>query len=138
MQPSAQKIWAIRLQPGEDLKQAIVHFARQNAIAAGYIISGIGSLNQCNIRLAGANGAQNTKAKFEILSLAGTLAVNGAHLHIALADAEGKVTGGHVLDGNLIYTTAEIIIGEAENLVFTRVADPQSGYQELIVKGREI
>ncbi len=137
MRPSAQKVWALRLHPGEDLKKSIAAFAKEHSILAGYIISGIGSLAECNFRLPGENGIVNLKEKFEILSLSGTLADNGLHIHIALSDSSGKAIGGHLLDGNLICTTAEIVIGEAENLLFTRVADPESGYPELIVKARE-
>lgn len=40
-------------------------------------------------------------------------------------------TGGHLLDANLIYTTAEIAIAELPELVFDRVLDSTYGYQEL-------
>ncbi len=58
------------------------------------------------------------------------------HLHLSIADTKGVVVGGHVLDGNLIYTTAEIVIGEADTLQFEREPDPASGWDELVVYPR--
>ncbi len=72
--------------------------------------------------------------KLEIVSLTGTLAISGVHLHIAISDATGKTIGGHLLDSNLVYTTAEIVIGEAKDLEFSREQDMESGYKELVVK----
>lgn len=138
MNPAAPRIWAMRLHPGDDLKKSLQVFATEHAILAGYIITCTGSLTECNLRLAADGGAFTARGKFEILSVTGTIADNGLHLHIALADLTGKAIGGHLLDGNIIYTTAEIVIGEAQHLLFTRLPDPQTGFPELIVTPREI
>ncbi|MEX2232308.1 MAG: DUF296 domain-containing protein [Cyclobacteriaceae bacterium] len=71
---------------------------------------------------------------FEILSLSGTLSASSAHLHLCVADESGTSTGGHLLDKNVIYTTAEIAIVNIRNMEFERVFDPDSGYRELSVK----
>jgi predicted DNA-binding protein with PD1-like motif len=47
------------------------------------------------------------------------------------------LSGGHLLDGNLVYTTAEIVAGEATSLRFTRETDPATGFKELSVKKRD-
>ncbi len=83
------------------------------------------------IRPANQPDALSRVEKFEIVSLVGTLSTNGSHLHIALSDSLGNTIGGHLMEGNVIYTTAEIVIGEAEHLVFTRETDPQTTYKEL-------
>lgn len=67
-------------------------------------------------------------------SLCGTLTNEHCHLHIAVADAQGQVWGGHLLDGNLINTTAELMIHHYPQHHFTRQYDPNTGYSELIVK----
>lgn len=69
--------------------------------------------------------------KFEILSLNGTVASSGVHLHIAIANRTGQTLGGHLDDGCIIYTTAEIVIGATEELSFIRTLDKQTGYKEL-------
>lgn len=55
------------------------------------------------------------------------------HLHIAISEREGKTIGGHLDDGCIIYTTAEIVIGASDKFTFNRTFDQQTGYQELEV-----
>ena len=73
---------------------------------------------------------------FEIVSLTGTLAADGMHVHASFADSTGATFGGHLLDGSIVYTTAEIVIGEQPRATFTREVDPTYGWHELAVKRR--
>jgi predicted DNA-binding protein with PD1-like motif len=66
--------------------------------------------------------------------LSGTLSVHGSHLHICIADGDGKTTGGHLTEGCTIFTTAEIIIGSFEDLRFSRTMDRETGYKELDIR----
>jgi predicted DNA-binding protein with PD1-like motif len=64
----------------------------------------------------------------------GTLSsIGGHHLHISLSDKDGNVIGGHVYGEMIVFTTAEIIIGECENYVFNRDLDQETGFDELNV-----
>lgn len=130
------KISAVRLKPTVDLRQSLKEFVAFHNIRAGFILSAVGSLQQANLRFADRSDGQLLIEKFEIVSLVGTLATTGFHLHISLADSQGKTIGGHLLDGCLIYTTAEIIIGESEELIFNRTLDSDTGYHELEIKKR--
>lgn len=125
------KIFALRLKPNQDLRQALKTFAIEQDIKAGFLITAIGSLQQATIRFA--NQSENTvlQGKFEILSINGTLANTGVHLHICIADQSGLTIGGHLSDGCIIYTTAEIVIGTSEEFAFERAVDGQTGYKEL-------
>ena len=130
------KIHAIRLKPNQDLKQSLKNFASQENIQAGFILSGIGSLKQAQIRFADQQTSTTLFEKWEIVTLNGTISNQGMHLHITIADQQGKTIGGHLDQGCLIYTTAEIIIGESENFIFSRTFDVQTGYQELEITRR--
>jgi predicted DNA-binding protein with PD1-like motif len=136
MKNSNQKVFALRLQPEEDLKESLLTFARQHYLKAAYIITCVGSLQQLKIRPAGADGYISLKQKMEIVSLVGTLFDGGCHFHIALSDAKGAMIGGHLMDGCIIYTTAEIVIGEALDLQFSREYDALTTYSELCVVNR--
>ncbi|HAX79354.1 MAG TPA: DNA-binding protein [Cyanobacteria bacterium UBA11372] len=127
------KIFALRLKPEQDLKKSLKNFVLTNNIEAGFILTAVGSLQQATIRFANQNESHVLLGKFEIVSLVGTLSVNGIHLHISIADSEGITRGGHLVDGCLIYTTAEIVIGESEDLIFSREVDKQTGYLELAI-----
>lgn len=73
--------------------------------------------------------------KFEIVSLVGTLSAGG-HLHASLANDRGEVLGGHVLGEMVVYTTAEVVIGECSDLVYSRELDKRTGFKELVVSPR--
>ncbi len=122
---------AWRLTRGDDLKTAIQHLVTQNHIQAGSIASCVGSLSQLHIRLAGAQQTLKLSQPFEIVSLMGTLTADHQHLHIAVADNQGKVWGGHLLEESYIDTTAELIIHRYPSLHFAREHDRQTGYSEL-------
>ena len=134
MQQQSLKVHAFRLKPGQDIKKELDAYVQKEKIEAGWIQTCVGSLSQANIRFA--NQPFNTKFKghFEIVSLVGTVSVNGSHLHISISDSTGKTTGGHLVNDNLIYTTAEIVIGESNDLSFTREKDGTTEWEELQIK----
>ena len=131
---SALKTYALRLRPGDDLRQQLTAFAQQNHMLAGTMITCVGSLTVATLRLANQESATVYKGHFEIVSLVGTLSTNGSHLHLAVADSTGRTIGGHLLDGCRVYTTAEIVLGELPQLEFRRETDATFGYQELVVR----
>jgi uncharacterized protein len=126
-----------RLKPGQDLKQEIENYAKAHHLQAGYVITCAGSLTQYHLRYANQPEGVKGTGHFEIVSLTGTVSVNGCHLHASIADSTGRVTGGHLLEGNLIYTTAEIVLGESDAHIFTREKDGTTPWDELQVKEKE-
>ena len=128
------KVFALRLRPGQDLRKEIERFTKERRIKAGFIITTVGSLEKATLRLADQNNPSTFEGKFEIVSLVGTLSQDGVHLHISLSDSAGRTIGGHLVEGCQIYTTAEIVIGEANGIVFTRETDKLTGYKELKIR----
>lgn len=125
--------YALRLRPGQDLRQQLLAFTQEHHLQAAAIVTCVGSLTTTTLRLANQSGPTVYKGHFEIVSLVGTLSVNGSHLHLAVADSTGRTVGGHLLDGNIVYTTAELVIGVLEELDFRREPDPVSTYNELSI-----
>ncbi|CAM9619160.1 unnamed protein product [Choristocarpus tenellus] len=78
-------------------------------------------------------GASN---RFEILSLVGTLSLDGCHLHMSLGDERGNVIGGHLIEA-VVHTTAELVIGEPSAFAFSRKVDHRTGFKELHVANRD-
>ncbi|WP_345222165.1 PPC domain-containing DNA-binding protein [Hymenobacter koreensis] len=134
--PSAMRTYALRLRPGDDLRQCLLRFAQDERIKAGALLTCVGSLTQVTLRLANQEGPTIYRGHFEIVSLVGTLAESGSHVHLSVADSTGRTFGGHLLDGNLVYTTAELVIGVLEDVEFRREPDPTFGYNELVVYPR--
>ncbi len=125
------KVVPLRLQPGDDLRQALETWMGEQEEQAGCVISAIGSLSVAKLRFAGAAAATTIHGELEILSLSGTLSADGAHLHIAIADNSGAVIGGHLCSGSLVRTTAELVIGLLPEWRFSRELDPATKFAEL-------
>ena len=126
--------YALRLKPGQDLRKSLQSFVAEKNIKAGWVATCAGSLTQYNIRFANEAGGSFKTGYFEIVSLSGTLSVNGNHVHIAVSDSTGKTIGGHLLENCLIYTTAEIIIQSASNIQFSRKKDGTTAWEELQIE----
>lgn len=131
---SGLKTYALRLRPGQDLRVELEKFTKRRGLRAGLILTAVGSLQRASLRLANQSNATSYDDKFEIVSLVGTLSPEGMHLHLSLSDGTGKTIGGHLVEGCLIYTTAEIVIGELKGLRFTREQDAETGYKELRIR----
>ena len=137
------KPYAFRLKPGEDLKQAIEKLVKEKNIKAGWISTCVGSLTHYNIRFANhpthraLRDGSSDSGHFEIVSLTGTVSIKGSHLHISISDSTGKTIGGHLMDGNIIYTTAEIVILSSDAFVFKREKDGTTPWEELQVEPKQ-
>lgn len=125
---------AIRLKPGQDLKNEIEALIKEKKIEAGWISTCVGSLTGYNIRFANQPEGSKGEGHFEIVSLVGTVSVNGSHIHISISDSTGKTIGGHLLDGCKVYTTAEIVITETDKYKFTREKDGSTPWEELQIR----
>ena len=125
--------YVCRLKPDEDLRKGIEDIAKEKNIAAGWINTCVGSLTGYTIRFANQQEGISGSGYFEIVSLTGTVSVNGSHLHSGISDSTGKTIGGHLLDGCKIYTTAEIVIGSTTAYEFKRMKDGTTEWEELQV-----
>ncbi len=127
------KVYVLRLKPGEDLRKSIEAIVKEKNIEAGWINTCVGSLTDYTIRFANQKEGTHGSGHFEIVSLTGTVSVNGSHLHISISDSEGKTIGGHLLEGCKIYTTAEIVVGTTAAYEFIRKKDGTTEWEELQV-----
>ena len=118
-----------RLVPGQDLKKSLEEIRDKHGLKSGVVLCLVGSLDEAVLRMADGN-KNIVKGPLEIVSATGTIATNGIHLHLAVADSQGNVMGGHLMGGCPVHTTIEICIS-CPDLVFKRVFDPGTGYREL-------
>ncbi len=128
------KIHALRLKPGQDLRTSIETYVKENNITAGWLVTCAGSLTNYNIRFANQPNGSIGSGHFEIVSLTGTLSTNSSHIHISISDSTGATIGGHLLQGCIVYTTAEIVIQSSSNLLFKREKDGSTPWEELQIE----
>ena len=149
---SEAQYYVLRLFPGEDLLLELRKFVSEKNIKAAFIASCVGSVSSCILRPAGEPcGIELSGKKFEIVSLVGTLESennidiegnltdkqDNCHLHMSVSNENCEVIGGHVLQGCIVRTTAEIVIGSLKNFIFIRKYDGRSGYNELFIESNE-
>ncbi|HNO93256.1 MAG TPA: DNA-binding protein [Anaerolineales bacterium] len=128
------KTHTFRLKPQQDLFDSIEEFVKQNNIEAGCIISSVGSLTHATLRLANREHYNEYEGHFEIVSMTGTVSIHGSHVHVAISDGDGVTIGAHLVSGCKVYTTAEIVLLELDDVVYKReLFENDSGYEELVV-----
>lgn len=97
-------------------------------------MSAVGCLSQLHIRLADGKRILNRIGQFEIVSIMGTLSEDGVHLHISVSDEEGCTIGGHLKNGCIVNTTAEVCLFVFDHIQFKREFDVHTVYDELVIK----
>ena len=128
------KTYTFRLKPGQDLFDSIDSFVAEHNIEAGCVLSAVGSLTHAVLRLANHPQPNEYDGYFEIVSMTGTVSINGSHLHISISDGDGVTIGRHLVSGSKIFTTAEIVLAVFDDVVYQREQlENDSRFAELVV-----
>lgn len=120
-----------RLERGDDLRASIGRYARAHGLDAAVVAACPGCLLRARLRDASGVTEHTLDERLEIVSLTGTVSKERLHLHISLAREDLSVIGGHLLDGCVVNTTAEVVLLELDGVRFLRAFDPGTGYGEL-------
>jgi predicted DNA-binding protein with PD1-like motif len=128
--------WVLRLSPGVDPVESLLDACKENGWTAAFVVSAVGSLDKATLRFAAQPEPTQIVGPLELVSLSGTLSLDGPHLHASVSDAQGNVFGGHLRPGSKIRTTAEILVTVLPDVVFRRRPDPRTGFRELVIEPR--
>lgn len=131
------KTHVFRLRRGSDLLKALQEYARTRRIAAGTVVSGVGCVTRARVRDASGVTVRELNEPLEMVSLMGTLSAARTHLHIALAREDLTVLGGHLMEGCIVNTTAEVVLLELDGVRFGAEWDGETGYDELAILSLE-
>lgn len=127
----------VRLNPGDDLRRSFEALVQGQDLPSAFVISAIGSLSDAQLRFAGKESAALVPGPLEIISLAGSITADGAHLHMSVSDSEGRVSGGHACYGNIVRTTVEAVLVLLPAWSLTREFDATTGFKELQIRERD-
>ncbi len=133
--PSSIRVFPLRLSPNMDVLTSIRTLINKLGLRSVFIMTCVGSVKMCRLRMANSYDTIDIKTPNEIVSLVGTFDSQGQHIHGSFSDGTGQVIGGHVLEGHpmIVYTTVEIVLAECEDVIFSREMDDESGYPELVI-----
>ncbi len=120
-----------RLKRGDDLLEGIRAVAQKHGLTAAYVGCCVGCVTQACIRDASGVTARQINENMEIVSLTGTVSQTRCHLHVAFAKQDLSTHGGHLLEGCIVNTTAEIVLCPLPGFRFGAIFDETTGYHEL-------
>ncbi|ASJ02386.1 DNA-binding protein [Thermococcus profundus] len=117
MRFSKGRNFLFRVPEGEELLSYINRFAEEHNVLIG-IINAIGSLRNPEIgyfdEKAGEYKVIELKGTFELVSLMGNISLKEgkpfAHIHVSLGGPDGRLYGGHLVEGEVF--VAEVFIQE--------------------------
>lgn len=121
-----------RLHRGDDLLLSIRRLAEEENIRAGVVLSAVGCLSRLRVRDASGIAIRAVREDVEILSLMGTVSAERTHLHICCSREDLSCLGGHLVEGSIVNTTCELVIGVPEGWRFGREQDGNTGYDEIL------
>ena len=130
----SMKVHSVRLHRGDDLLNSIKKLAIEKQIQSGVILSAVGCVLQARLRDASGVNIRDVEEHCKIVSLNGTVSEKRCHLHLALSKEDLSTVGGHMVDGCIINTTCELVIGELPGQEIDVEFDNETGYKELIFK----
>ncbi len=128
------RTYGMRLRRGQDLRESIEQFCKEEDIKAGVVLSGVGCVTKARLRDASGVNIVEVDEHMEIVSLMGTVSAKRCHLHVSFAKEDLSVIGGHLVEGCIINTTCELVIGELEEYEYDVEFDKETGYDELIMR----
>lgn len=131
-----KKIHVFRIKPGQELLTEIMNYCRLNSVTSGVVTGIIGSVSSARLNylkeLPGKYAAENYQGPLEIVAAQGSITVKDSeiivHIHLQLA-SQKACFGGHLAEA-VIFSTAEVVIGEL-NTQLTRYTNSYTGLNEL-------
>lgn len=121
-----------RLQRGDDLLLSLQKLARENRIDAGVILCGVGCVSRARLRDASGVTVRSLDEPCEIVSMTGTVSAARCHVHLALSREDLSTLGGHLMEGCIINTTCELVLGILDDWRFGVEQDARTGYDEIV------
>ena len=132
------KYHCVRLRRGQDLMLSIKELCREKNIAAGVVLSAVGCISEGRVRDASGVTIRQIDDHCEIVSLNGTVSQARCHLHISLSKEDLSTVGGHLMEGCLINTTCELVLGVVEGWRCGVEQDAETGYDEIVFEREEV
>ncbi|MFC2061989.1 PPC domain-containing DNA-binding protein [Elusimicrobiota bacterium] len=131
-----KNILAVRLYTGEQVIPCLEKAMKSTGKPLGIVMSGAGMMKEVKLGYFIGKGKYKENAFMsprEIVSLSGNF-VNTekkvyTHLHVSLADDEGRVTGGHLKEA-LVHGTGEIFL-YVSNMKLTRKKEKETSLEGL-------
>ena len=127
-----------RLRRGDDLLLELQKIAVEEGLELAVILSGVGCVSRGRVRDASGVTVRDIDEPCEIVSLHGTVSRKRCHVHIALSKEDLSTAAGHLMEGCIINTTCELVLGTVEGWRCGVEQDAETGYDEIVFEREEV
>ncbi len=100
----------LHLEAGADLRASLERLAASEQ-SSGFVLSVVGNLSHACFACPGLDQPTVLSGELEIITLQGTLAPQGVHLHLSFSDPGCQVWGGHLEHGSTVLRGADLLVG---------------------------
>jgi predicted DNA-binding protein with PD1-like motif len=124
-----QKVWVLRVDPGEDVLESIRRFVTGASIRQAIVLGGYGTLAAYHLhwvthnRIPTDNAFGQGESGVEILAMNGLVVDGEPHIHVTLSTMGGAF-GGHMEPGCTAYVLCELFFAELAGVVLSRQRIP--------------
>ena len=127
-----------RLRRGDDLLREVQKIAEEEQLELAVILSAVGCVTKARLRDASGVTVRQIDEPCEIVSATGTVSRKRCHIHVALSKEDLSTVGGHLVEGCLINTTCELVLGVVEGWRCGVEQDDETGYDEIVFEREEV
>ena len=127
-----------RLRRGDDLLREVQKMAQEEQLELAVILSAVGCVTKARLRDASGVTVREIDEPCEIVSATGTVSRKRCHIHVALSKEDLSTVGGHLVEGCLINTTCELVLGVVEGWRCGVEQDAETGYDEIVFEREEV
>jgi predicted DNA-binding protein with PD1-like motif/glutaredoxin len=124
----------LHLDAGSDVRRSLEQLAVAHN-AGGFVLSVVGNLSQAAFACPGQDAPTVLSGELEIITLQGTLAPQGVHLHLSFSDGQCQVWGGHLEYGTLVLRGADLLVGLLTEAEPTAATGAQRGAPRVEIGG---
>ena len=126
-----------RLRRGDDLLAELQKIAQKEQLELAVILSAVGCVTKARLRDASGVTIRRIDEPCEIVSVTGTVSRKRCHIHVALSKEDLSTVGGHLVEGCLINTTCELVLGVVDGWRCGVEQDDETGYDEIVFEREE-
>ena len=100
-----------RLRRGEDLLRELQRIAQEEQLELAVILSAVGCVSRARVRDATGVTVRDIGEDCEIVSATGTVSRKRCHVHVSFSKEDLSTVGGHLMEGCIVNTTCELVLG---------------------------
>ena len=127
-----------RLRRGDDLLLQLQRIAEEQQLELAVVLSAVGCVSRARVRDASGVTLRDIDEPCEIVSATGTVSRKRCHVHVSLSKEDLSTVGGHLVEGCIINTTCELVLGVAEGWRCGVEQDEETGYDEIVFEREEV